>query len=124
MSVSRADHVELKALEDDLGQRDLTLSEREKKLEENKGDFSGATGITRRELEADAGFSRRNHEALIHLEAEGEALREQFSRHRKQIDGRRAVFECELHNKRDQLAAEVRASVSPRTQKSPRSVKS
>lgn len=111
------DRAELKALEEDLGERDLTLSERVKKLEEDETALlQRHEELAQREIDADAGFSRRNREALTQLEAEGETLREQFSRHRKQIDDERAAFERELQEKRDQFAAEVEAQREKDTQ--------
>ncbi|MDF1552526.1 MAG: AAA family ATPase [Deferrisomatales bacterium] len=111
------DRAQVKALEDDLSERDLAVSERERTLQEDEADLLRRhEEIAHREADADAGFSRRNREALAQLEAEGEALREQFSRHRKQIDDERAAFERDLQEKRDQFATEVEAQREKDTQ--------
>ncbi len=105
-----ADRAELQELEGDLDRRDLDVSEREKRLADDEADLlRRREEVVQRELDADAGFSRRNRDALGQLEAEAEALREQFSRHRKQIDDERAAFEHELQERRDQLSAEAKA---------------
>lgn len=101
---------ELEALHEELAARDEGVSEREKKLEVDEADLLRRHGeIVQRELDADAGFSRRNRDALAQLETEGEALRTQFSRHRAKMDEERAAFEKELQEKRDKVAAEAKA---------------
>lgn len=101
---------ELEALKEELAARDHGVSERETKLEADEAALLRRhEEIVQRELDADAGFSRRNREALAQLEAEGEALRAQFSRHREKMDEERAAFEEELQEKRDRLTAEALA---------------
>ena len=101
---------QLEASQDSVGQRRDDVSQREKNLKENEEALLRRhEEIAKRELDADAGFSRRNREALAQLEAEGAALRDQFSRHRQQIDDERAAFESQLQERRNQLAAEVAA---------------
>jgi hypothetical protein len=100
----------LEALQGELAVRDEGVSEREKKLEADEAALLRRhEEIIKRELDADAGFSRRNREALAQLEAEGEALRAQFSRHREKMDEERADFEQELLQKRNQLTADADA---------------
>ena len=68
----------------ELEEKDAELTEREAGLKESEGELlRRQEDIVRRELDADAGFSQRNREALLKLEAEGEELREQSSRHRR-----------------------------------------
>ncbi len=101
---------DLDALQEELTARDEGVSEREKKLEAEEADLlRRREEIVQRELDADAGFSRRNRDALAQLEAEGEALRTQFSLHREKMDEERAAFEKELQEKRDKFAAEAKA---------------
>lgn len=104
----KQDRSELDALQVELEARDEGVSEREKKLETDETDLLRRhEEIVQRELDADAGFSRRNREALAQLVAEGEVLRTQFSRHRKQMEEERATFEEELQKKRDWFTAEM-----------------
>ena len=104
------DRAELKALQEELAARDGGISEREKKLEADEAELLRRhEEIIQRELDADAGFSQRNREALMQLEAEGEALRAQFSRHREQMEEERTTFEKELQEKRNQSRAEAEA---------------
>ena len=104
------DQSQLKALQEELAKRDLVVSKREKKLKADEAELLRRhEEVARRELDADAGFSHRNREALTQLDAEGEVLRERFSRHRTQMEKERAAFEKELQEKRDQLTAEVKA---------------
>lgn len=101
---------ELEALHEALVARDEGLLEREKKLAADKTDLlQREEKLVLRELEADAGFIRRNQGALAQLEAEGEALRSQFSRHRERMAEERAAFDRELQARRDQLIAEAEA---------------
>ena len=93
----------LEARKVELEEKDAKLTERDGKLLRRQED------IVRRELDADAGFSQRNREALSKLEIEGEELREQFSRHRRQIDEERSAFEEDLQTKRAGLARELLA---------------
>jgi hypothetical protein len=98
---------ELKFQRGELAARDNGVSERAKKLEADEAALLRRhEEIVRREMDADADFSRRKREALAQLEAEGEALRAQFSRHREKIDEERAAFETELREKRDRLTAD------------------
>lgn len=109
-SALKQERSELEALQGDLAARDGGVSERQKKLEADEAVLLRRhEEIVQRELDADAGFSRRNREALAQLEAEGEALRAQFSRHREKMDEERATFEEELQEKRDRLTADVEA---------------
>lgn len=106
----KEDQARLEDLKNLLQERDIAASKRENKLREDEEDLlRQREEIIRRELDADAGFSRRKRDALAQMEAEGEALREQFSRHRKQIDDERAAFEHEMQERRDQVAAELDA---------------
>lgn len=99
---------ELETQRTELTTRDKEVSEQEKKLEANESDLlKRLEVIVQREMDADASFSRRNREALAQLEAEGEVLRTQFSRHREKMDEERAVFESALQEKRDRLAADA-----------------
>lgn len=109
-SALKQERSELEALQGELAARDGGVSEREKKLEADEAALLRRhEEIVQRELDADAGFSRRNREALAQLEAEGEALRAQFSRHREKMDEERAAFEKELQEQRDRLTAEAEA---------------
>jgi len=109
-SALKQERSELEALQGELAAREGGVSEREKKLEADEAALLRRhEEIVRRELDADAGFSRRNREALAQLEAEGEALRAQFSRHREKMDEERAAFEKELQEQRDRLTAEAEA---------------
>ncbi len=98
----------LKATEAELAEKAADLTAREGRLEESEADLlKRREDIVRRELDADSGFSQRNRDALAKLEAEGEALREQFSLHRKRIDDERAALEEEMRTKRDDLGGEL-----------------
>lgn len=100
----------LEACKVELEKKDAELTEREGRLKESEGELlRQREDIARRELDADAGFSQRNREALSKLETEGEELREQFSRHRRQIDEERSAFEDELRTKRADLDREISA---------------
>ena len=100
----------LSALEAELGEKDAELTKREDKIEVSEADLlQRSEDIVRRELDADAGFSQRNRDALAKLEAEGEELREQFSLHRKRINEERAALENEVRKKRDDLVGELAA---------------
>jgi len=104
------DRAELKGLQDALAEQDVTVSTRQKKLDGGEADLLRRhEEVVRRELDADAGFSRRNREALAQLEAEGEALRAQFARHRQQMEDERASFERELQDKREQITKDAEA---------------
>lgn len=94
----------------EIERREGAISEREKKLNADEADLlRRLEELVRRELDADAGFARRNREALAQLEAEGEALRAQLSRHRAKMNEERAAFDEELREKRDRLAADAEA---------------
>lgn len=100
----------LEARKAELEEKDAELTEREAGLKESEGELlRRQEDIVRRELDADAGFSQRNRESLLKLEAEGEELREQFSRHRRQIDEERSAFEDELRTRRADLDRELSA---------------
>lgn len=102
------ERLELKALQEALAEQHVAVSARQKKLDVDEADLLGRhEEIARRELDADAGFSRRNREALAQLEAEGEALRVQLARHRQQMEDERASFERDLREKREQLAKDA-----------------
>ena len=98
----------LDALEAELAKKDDDLVGREARLKEREVELLGRQeDIVRRELDADAGFSQRNRDALSKLEAEGGELREQFSRHRRQIEDERSTFADELRTRRADLAQEL-----------------
>jgi hypothetical protein len=97
----------LLTLEGELKEKDAKLRERETKVEDIETDLlKRLEDIIKRELDADAGFSQRNREALAKLEAEGATLREQYTRQRKQIDDERVSLEREILTKRQDLAKE------------------
>jgi hypothetical protein len=101
---------ELDARKEELIARDTAISKREKMLEAEEASLLKRNEeLLKRELDADAGFNLRNREALKKLEAEGETLRTQFSRHRERINEERAAFEKEMLEKRDRLTADVEA---------------
>lgn len=82
----------------------------EKKLKADETALLGRQAdILRRELDADAGFSRRNREALAQLEAEGEALRAQSSGHWEKMNTERTSFEQELKEERARLDKDAKA---------------
>lgn len=102
------DRSELKAQQQALDEQQAAVSERQKKLNSEEADLLGRhEEIVRRELDADAGFSRRSREALAQLETEGDALRGHLARHRQQIEDERASFERELREKREQLTKDA-----------------
>jgi hypothetical protein len=99
---------ELKERQQALVEQQVTVMARQKKLDADEADLLGRhEGVVRRELDADAGFSRRSREALAQLEAEGEALRVQLARHRQQMEDERVSLERELQEKREQLAKDA-----------------
>lgn len=63
--------------------------------------------ILRRELDADAGFRRRNHEALAQIEQDNDALRAQHARLRVQLEEERRSFDDELSEKRTMVLREL-----------------
>jgi len=98
----------LAVLQAEIEEKDSALAAREVRVKKDEAELlQRREDIVRRELDADVGFSQRNRDALAKLEAEGEELREQFSRHRKQIDAERAALEKELQEKRDRVAEEL-----------------
>lgn len=100
----------LKVEWDALSAEKESVSERQKQLElDEKNLLRRHEEIIFREQDADTGFRRRNREALAQLEAEGEALRAQFSRHREKMDEERAAFEEELQERRARLTADAEA---------------
>ena len=92
---------ELDKMEVVLKQRTLRVDDDEAELLTRRED------IIRRELDADTGFMKRNKEALAGLEAEGEELRAQFSRHRQRITEERAAFERDLSDESEKLEREL-----------------
>ncbi len=62
--------------------------------------------LSKRELDADAGFMQRNRQALESLDKEAQALRDMVSSHRAQIAAEREAWEKELHAKRAALESE------------------
>ena len=88
--------------------RDVAFTQRERQVGESEADLlTREEQLVHRELDADAGFLRRNKEALARLEAEGEEIRMRSLRHRKEIDEERRMFEEETRAKRVDLAKEI-----------------
>ncbi len=98
----------------DLDRRDSDISKRQQELAKCEEEFREheanqvrrTEAIIQRENDADAGFLRRNRESLAQLEVEGEALREQYSLHRKRMNDERAALERELQGQRDKFGGE------------------
>jgi len=104
----KKDRDELVLREESLVQRDQELSAREAKLQEEEQDLlKRHEDIVRREFDADAGFIRRNSQALAQLEVEGEELRAQLANRRKQIENERDEFERELQKKDEQFKSKL-----------------
>ena len=102
------DRKAIDARQAELDARDAALTRRERRIGESEAQLlSREEQVVRRELDADAGFRQRNREALARLEAEGEELRTRFSRHHKEIDEERRIFEEETRAKRADLAQEL-----------------
>lgn len=114
----------LDEVEADLGRRVASVHEREETLVKREGQFTERETklkaderdlnrrheeVAQRELDADAGFIRRNREALARLDAEGEAAREEAARHREVMAESWADHERMLQEQRDRVAAELDA---------------
>ena len=92
----------------ELDARDVALTRRERRIGESEADLlTREERLVHRELDADAGFLQRNKEALALLETEGEEIRMRSSRHRKEIDEERRMFEEETRAKRIDLTKEL-----------------
>lgn len=101
---------EVAAQQIEFAARNNELLARKRTLDANESDLlQRHAEIVQRELDADAGFCRRNREALAQLEAEGEALRTEFSRHRERMAEERAAFEEDLQEMRNRLTADMEA---------------
>ena len=102
------DRKAIDARQAELDARDAALTQRERQIGESEADLlTREERLVHRELDADAGFLQRNKEALARLEAEGEEIRMRSSRHRKDIDEERLLFEEETRAKRGDLAKEL-----------------
>lgn len=114
----------LDEVEADLGRRVASVHEREETLVKQEGQFTERETklkadeldlnrrheeVAQRELDADAGFIRRNREALARLDAEGEAAREEAARQREVIAESWADHERKLQEQRDRTTAELDA---------------
>ena len=98
----------LEAQRKKLADREKECSEREEKIKATEADLlRREEEITQRELDADAGFIRRNREALNPLVAEGKALRTQYSSLQTKMEEERAAFEKELQEKRAKFDEEI-----------------
>lgn len=102
-------------LEEGLERRQAELTEREQKLKAEEEDLlSRREDVVRRELDADAGFSKRNREALDRLEAEGEELRTALARHRSTMQEEREAFDREVREARARHADDAKAQLKER----------
>jgi len=83
------------------------ISEKNNHLQEDEKDYlARLEEIVKRELDADAGFIKRNREALEKLEKESKEIQDQFSEQRQNIFDDRLTLEKELQEKRDQIKKE------------------
>ncbi len=121
----------------DLEKREAELSEKESALEKQKVEVTAMKSATatraggladrervvsEREMEADAGFERRNRESLKKLEDEHAALREQLNERRSdafkkldaELEARRADVDAELTRIREQAQVRLDAELDGR----------
>lgn len=104
-----------KELEEGLERRAAELTEREQKLKAEEEDLlSRREDVVRRELDADAGFSKRNREALERLEAEGEEQRTALAGHRSMMQEEREALDREVRETRAQLADDAEVQLKER----------
>jgi hypothetical protein len=104
---------ELEALRKEHAEDEADLNARQDKLAADEADLNERRAeILRREIDADAGFARRNSETLGQLEEQADTLRGQLGQRRQQMQDERDAFERELQEKRKQFEQEAEAERS------------
>lgn len=109
---------ELKEKDNALKTREAELSKRAEQLMKDESDLlQRREDIFGREQEADKGFRSRNVKALADLENDSKTLREQYSRHFKEMADERAAFEHDLKLKRDEALNEIQGELGQEKKK-------